>query len=312
MKAKTSVVLALLALALVVAACGSAATTLPAPKTVGTIAFAKVVGKANADIYLVNADGTGLWPLTQTPDWEEDPSWSPDGSRILYAAYPPGNLYVGTASVWVMNADGSEKAQLSKGYGFGPAWSPDGKQIVYVAAVGGTASSNTPVVTAVQFHADVMVMYADGSGARNLTRTDALPSWTPDGDILFLSAGDLYSMRPDGTGPVRLTTEWNIGEYALSPDGKTLAYRSLVENAIVVRPLEGGGAAVTLLRSAQFITNDPFASFAWTQDGKTVAAAGSSWDGRGGSPLYVVNSDGSRLSQVPNVQGAYDPAWKPE
>jgi hypothetical protein len=151
MKAKTSILLAFFALTLVTAACGSAATTLPAPKTAGTVAFAKVVGKANADIYVVNTDGTRLGPLTQTPDREEDPSWSPEGSRILYAAYPPGNLYVGTASVWVMNADGSEKAQLSKGYGFGPAWSPDGKQIVYVAPVGGSASSNTPVVTAVPF-----------------------------------------------------------------------------------------------------------------------------------------------------------------
>jgi len=157
---------------------------------------------------------------------------------------------------------------------------------------------------------------ADGSGMRNLTRTDGLPvapSWAPNGEILFLRDGDLYSTKLDGGGEVRLTTDWTIGEYALSPDGKTLAYRDLVKNAIVARSLDGGAAPVTLLKPAtQFIKSDPLAAFAWTPDGKAVAVASGSLDGLHGSPLYIVNADGSRLSQVPGIELAWDPAWRPE
>jgi Tol biopolymer transport system component len=320
-KPRTSVVLAavvaaLIALPLLVAACGNESTDLATPKVAGTIAFAKAVGKANADIYVVNTDGTGLVPLTDALGWEEDPSWSPDGSKIVYAAYPPGNLYVDTASVWVMSADGSQQIQLSEGYGFSPAWSPDGKQIVYVS-VNFTAPLHTPVVVSgTPLRAEVVVMNADGSGGRRLTDTKGFPvapSWTPTGDVLFLRDGDLYSIKPDGTGEVRLTTDWTIGEYALSPDGRTLAYRDLARNAVVVRSLEGGGAAVTLVEPAtRLVGSNPLAALAWTPDGQAVVLAASSQDGHGGSGVFLVNSDGTGLSQVPGVDASYDPTWRPE
>ncbi len=69
-------------------------TPLPTPTVAGTVAFSNVVAAgANADIYVVNTDGTGLRPLAETLGWEEDPSWSPDGSRIVYAAYPRETVF---------------------------------------------------------------------------------------------------------------------------------------------------------------------------------------------------------------------------
>jgi TolB protein len=303
-KPKTTVALAvlipaLLALVLPVAACGGGAT-LPTPTVIGTIAFTK-----DGEIHIVNTDGSGHPPPVATPGWEEDPSWCPDACRIVYAYYSPGELSVADASVWVMNADGSEPAQLSEGNGFSPAWSPDGKQIVYAVAT-----------SAEPYHVDILIMNADGSGTRKLTDVEGFPvapSWTPSGEVLFLRDGDLYSIDPDGSGLVRLTTGKSIGAYALSPDGKTLAYHDLTEDAIVAVSLDGSGAPVTLLEPAtQFITDDPLAALAWTPDGKALAVASGSLDGFHGSPLYIVNSDGSGLSQVPGIGPAWDPAWRPE
>ncbi len=107
---------------------------LPIPTVAGTIALSEVVPPTdgsfptNADIFVVRADGTHRKQLTDGPEWEEHPSWSPDGTRIVYNvgsnSYPredPG--------VWVMNADGSGKARLTTGYL--PHWSPDGERIVF-------------------------------------------------------------------------------------------------------------------------------------------------------------------------------------
>ena len=39
----------------------------------------------NADIWIVNADGTNEMAMTQTDQFEDWPSWSPDGTRLLFA-----------------------------------------------------------------------------------------------------------------------------------------------------------------------------------------------------------------------------------
>ena len=156
-------------------------TPLPAPAVAGTLAFVNLVGGLPADIYVVNTDGTGLRPITETPDyWEEHPSWSPDGRRIVYDTFIPGEAVMDTVTVWVASADGSERVKLSEGNGFFPTWSPDGKQVVYVAV-----DSEVPLPFG------VLVINADGSGARKLTDTEVLafPSWTPNGEILFLRDG---------------------------------------------------------------------------------------------------------------------------
>jgi Tol biopolymer transport system component len=55
------------------------------------IAFSAIIDD-HRDIYIVNVDGTGLRPLTQTRDLDEyDPAWSPDGTRIVFQANPDAN-----------------------------------------------------------------------------------------------------------------------------------------------------------------------------------------------------------------------------
>ena len=282
---------------------------LPTPTVPGTLAFAKSVGEGNADIYVVDTDGSGLRPVTATSErWEDHPSWSPDGKRIVYTTAIPGDALIDTLTVEVANNDGSERARLGDGKYWFPTWSPDGKHIVLAG-----------VVPKESTWLSLFVVNPDGSGAKDLFDAEVLPfpSWAPNGDILFLRGPeyvrgwDLYSMKPDGSATVRLTTGKDIGGYALSPDGKTLAYYDRGEKAIITMPLGAGGPSVTLLETAWLIQYAPFVALSWSPDGRAIAFASSSLEDAGGSPLYIVNADGSGLSQVPGIDNAYDPAWRP-
>jgi Tol biopolymer transport system component len=154
------------------------ATGITASCGLSSIAFGQTPtsSEKNFDLYVVNADGTGLKQVTNDPAWERQPAWSPDGSKIAFDVWPGGD--VAKAELWVMNADGSGRVRLTAGKN--ADWSPDGKQIVYARFDGGVEG--------------VFVMNADGSGVRRLVDwkgDEAGASWLPDGRIIFdYSEGD--------------------------------------------------------------------------------------------------------------------------
>lgn len=276
------------------------ATPLPAPTVAGTIAFTRTLEPGLAhDIYVINADGTGLKQLTDDLGVEQHPSWSPDGTRIIYDA-GTGDLF--STSIWVMNADGSGKAKLTKGYH--PHWSPDGKRIVFNRYFGDARGE------------DVFVMDADGSGVRLVSGqapSDTDPSWASDERIVATVGRDVFAMNLDGSGRVRLTKGEDVQDSAASPDGTMLAYHDLDGDRVVVVPLRRTGSTVTLLEPVtDIIIGNLEAAFAWAPDGKALAVASNDGGGPDGSPLYIVNADGTGLSAVPGIEDAMDPAWRPE
>jgi Tol biopolymer transport system component len=125
----------------------------------------------------MNADGSSPQRLTTSQGTDENPAWSPDGSKIAFDTdrSEPGNL-----DVWVMNADGSAQHPVAASPALDalPAWSPDGRQIAFASERSGKSKRR------------VYVMNADGSGVRLLTspvyrfHSTTLPSWgvRPAGD----------------------------------------------------------------------------------------------------------------------------------
>ena len=69
----------------------------------------------------MNADGSGQINLTNSPDFENHPSWSPDGTKIAFASGRDGN-----DEIYVMNADGSDQTRLTSDPAddYYPSWSP--------------------------------------------------------------------------------------------------------------------------------------------------------------------------------------------
>ena len=118
----------------------------------------------NVEIYLMNADGTGVTRLTNHGSEDSRPSWSPNGQQIAFDSNRDGNV-----EIYLMNADGSGLARLTDH----PArdghsvWSPDGRHIAFFSERDGDLQ--------------IYVMRHDGTGVTKLTDSsgnDVHPDWT--------------------------------------------------------------------------------------------------------------------------------------
>lgn len=80
------------------------------------------------DLYVVNFDGTGMRRLTETPGYDAEGSYSPDGRWIVFTSTRDGD-----PDLYVMQADGTQVRQLvnAPGYDGGPFFSPDGRWIIF-------------------------------------------------------------------------------------------------------------------------------------------------------------------------------------
>jgi TolB protein len=116
----------------------------------------------NTDIYVMNADGSAVKNITNSPDFLEwSPRWSPDGTRIVYS----GRLNIDqNTHLYVMDADGSNRSLLTdiNNTNLEPAWSPDGKKIAFVSYFGGYGRHRWN-------EADIYVIDVDGSNLVRLT-----------------------------------------------------------------------------------------------------------------------------------------------
>ena len=177
-------------------------------------AACRPAGRCNDEVYVINADGTGLQRLTRNAVPEGHPVWSPDGRRIAFLRWRDGPAW----NIYVMNADGSGQRKLTqtpRRQGE-PAWSPDGEKIAFSAPAGHLGA------------ADVFVMNADGSGLQNVTHTATTSfdlAWSPDGRTLaFTGVGGIYTVHADGTGLRKLTGPAYGPKW--SPDGRQIAFIS--------------------------------------------------------------------------------------
>jgi Tol biopolymer transport system component len=131
----------------------------------------------NEQVWLMDADGGNKHALTTGSDPKDQvPSWSPDGTFIVYASGVGDN-----EGIWVMAADGSAPVQLTgcppaaappcaAGSDIGPVWSPDGTRIAFLRGFTAVGSNDRPVY----------VMNADGTDQRRLIEGKhlaAVPAW---------------------------------------------------------------------------------------------------------------------------------------
>jgi TolB protein len=266
-------------------------------------------GPCNKEIFVINADGSGLRRLTRNAGSDLEPAWSPDGQKIAWTSKGHGT---GT-DVFVMNADGSDQQNLTPkpGNQRRPRWSPDGHAILFTAVPPGQPQ---PATRWGAPYRDVYVMNADGSAQRNLTHTpnavESDPAWSPDGQHIAFSrlTGPPWEIRivvmnADGSGKHAVTQKLHrIGDatgitIGWSPDGRRIAFDD--HDAIYLVNADGSELHL-LAENAAFQSWSPdgrkllFARDSNPHRGPPASAAAAAADARqGGADLWVINADGS-------------------
>jgi len=130
-----------------------------------SIAFSSYCGSDDADIYLINSDGSGLSKFIETNYDDFHPAWSPDGGKIAFFSGWEGSFDIYTMNVF--GGGGLAKLTHDSPNNQHPAWSPDGKKIVFQSDRDGTY--------------EIYVMDANGSNVIRLTDNsvyDGEPSWS--------------------------------------------------------------------------------------------------------------------------------------
>jgi TolB protein len=190
------------------------------------------------DIWVVNADGTGLENVTNsTGELMLSPSWAPDGGSLVIADT--------TWDLWVVELATGERQKLtdSPEHESNPSWAPDGSLIAYCSI---------PVEDGLLGNDDIWVIEPDGSNPTQLTTAGnaCSPAWSPDSALLAYERyvfendpprdySDVWIMSRDGSNPRKVSNDTNRFNRSptWSPDGQLLAF----DSAGPLTPVPGGG-----------------------------------------------------------------------
>lgn len=232
---------------------------------------------------------TALGPSSYCPGAR--PAVSPDGRR-LFGAWGAGFGNYG-AALSFSNVDGSNLDVVDPSVTeIDASWSPDGRRVVF---------SRLRDPTGYNSATDLWLLNADGTRLRRLTyRGGAQPSWSVDGEIAFVRAGNLYLMRPDGRGLRRLTRRGGR-QPDFSPDGRHLAFiRDTTQGDPNLYTVGRDGHGLRQLTRAGAVTP------AWSPSGRTIAFV------RNGIVLIPARGGRPRRIVVDGLSGApWRLAWQP-
>ncbi len=269
--------------------------------------------RAGGGIYVMGATGESVRRIS---DFGYNPSWSPDGKRIVVATEGGNNpgARASTAELWVVEVQTGERKKIYDGDAVMPRWSPNGHRIAFWGL---------PILDAGQ--RDILTIPADGGEAVPVTNDPQLdwsPAWAPDGKFLYFASdrggsknlwrAPIDESTGEVTGPLQaLTTpSASSGELTIARTGGQIAYSAfnvqLNVHRIAIDPssmkVEGTDVPVTS-GSTQFF--EPEVS----PDGSLVVMRNLG----GQEDLYIVKSDGTDLRKItddaPKDRGA---KWSPD
>jgi Tol biopolymer transport system component len=262
-----------------------------------------------AYLYVARADGTRRRKVVAVYVGANEcsaPEWSPGGGLLVFQ----DGCDIDATWLYVVRRDGTHRRRIAKGmWTLGPRWSPDGRWILFAGAP-------------LRRRFGLFLTLATGSTPRRIPGLsfdfyyDIDWDWSRDGKRVFALVEsnrtsnrgfELLAIGRGGGKPQQLSPpDLNVGAFALSPDGQSIAMRASTGTRdweIYVMQSDGTGLK-------QLTDNRAHEGYAtWSPDGTKIAFA-SQRDGN--SEIYVMNPDGSNQTNLTrNPADDERPSWMP-
>ncbi len=194
--------------------------------------------RSNADLYVMNSDGSEKSRITATPESESNAVWIENGKRIAFTSPVDGK-----PQLWVMNADGSDRKAVSNVEGgiAGFLFSPDGKKVVMIGSVKYSRDAkdiypDLPLATGrliddlMYKHWDEWVteiphpLVGDFDGSKVTGVTDIMADEPFEAPMKPFGGIESFAWSPDGLKLIYVSRKKTGMEYALSTNSDLYMY----------------------------------------------------------------------------------------
>lgn len=265
----------------------------------------------NYEIYRMNANGSDIVNITNTPDYDEImPAVSPNCSTVVYMK---ANHYdFASNELWAADANGGNARQLTHNSSAdGHAdFAPDSRHIVYVSWRDGNE--------------ELYIMDIQSGEERRITYNNASdndPDWSPDGAYISFKSTraytdsseaefldiryEIFEMDTAGNNIIRLTNDsMSDHDPDYAPDGNQIAFLRVFEdntNDVCIMDRDGSD-----IRNLSITGNNWYTSF--SPDGQYIAFCSSRDES---TDIYIMGRDGNDQTRV--TFGLFTdefPAWR--
>jgi Tol biopolymer transport system component len=271
------------------------------------------IKNSGEEIFLINPDGSGIFCATKSVGDDQDPSWSPDGTRIVFKSNRTG-----TWQVFVMDANGENQTQVTNapnGIEY-PDWTADGSGILYSYLEERGSSIHRIDVDG----SNDQVILASDDGCAN-----RYPNASTDGQWITISRfggegkSGIWAMRTDGSN-LHLVVSGPLHYPAWSPDGNRIAFDGEPGgnqfDIYLINP-DGSDMKGLPFRPENFSGYNKKPS--WSPDGSQIVFSTQlDMENTELFELFIMDADGTNIHRVTHLDGdyslytgCYHPDWNP-
>jgi len=266
-------------------------------------------------IYLGDLTGGTLIQLTDLPEGACQPSWSPDGMRLVFAS-PCGGMdeFLYNAGLFIINADGTGLTALPTipGGDFDPAWSPDGTRIAFTSLRSGVMEIYALTL------ADQSVLQLTRGSSDLQSRQ---PAWSPDSTRIayavkrFGTAYQIWLMGAIGQDQVQIVRSGvAFSDYlpTWSPDGTLILFNHRRANTISLPYIMSIPADDRTVEQGTPLDLKvlPLEDISFSSDGLWLIFEGEE-EGEDKDITYMSVTGENRTRLTTTVGLDFDPAWRP-